>query len=204
MPDTFLNIPLNQISNRNLPLRQRTDASRLEDLVNSIQRFGVIEPIVVAPSEDGYQLVVGRRRFEACKKLGLETVPAIVRRMSEERARELSYQSNLQIQPLNIADEVDFLRRIDIFHLRDDDAARRMAMSPQEVAVARKFNRLPPPIREAVRTGEIDERRALALTRLGGEADQTRMFRYIRENDPPIELLEEQIDRVREGNAPHL
>jgi ParB family chromosome partitioning protein len=164
----------------------------------------VIEPIVVAPSEDGYQLVVGRRRFEACKKLGLETVPAIVRRMSEERARELSYQSNLQIQPLNIADEVDFLRRIDIFHLRDDDAARRMAMSPQEVAVARKFNRLPPPIREAVRTGEIDERRALALTRLGGEADQTRMFRYIRENDPPIELLEEQIDRVREGNAPHL
>jgi ParB family chromosome partitioning protein len=204
MADTYLNIPLDQISNRKLPLRQRTDANRLEDLVYSIQRYGVIEPIVVTPSDDGYQLVIGRRRFEACQKLGLETVPAVVRRMSEERARELSYQSNLQIQPLNIADEVDFLRRIDIFHLKDDEAARRLAMSPQEVAVARRFSRLPPAIREAVRTGEIDERRALALTRLAGEADQIRMFRYIRENDPSIELLEEQIDRVRDGEAPHL
>ena len=124
--------------------------------------------------------------------------------MSEERARELSYQSNLQIQPLNIADEVDFLRRIEIFHLRDDEAASRLAMSPQEISLARRFSRLPPPIREAVRTGEIDERRALALTRLAGEMDQTRMFRYIRENNPPIELLEEQINRVREGDAPHL
>ena len=204
MPDTFLNIPLDQISNRKLPLRQRTDADRLEDLVSSIQRFGVIEPVVVTPSDDGYQLVIGRRRFEACQKLELKTVPAIVRRMSEERARELSYQSNLQIQPLNIADEVDFLRRIEIFHLRDDEAASRLAMSPQEISLARRFSRLPPPIREAVRTGEIDERRALALTRLAGEADQTRMFRYIRENNPPIELLEEQINRVREGDAPHL
>ena len=204
MADTYLNIPLDQISNRKLPLRQRTDANRLEDLVYSIQRYGVIEPIVVTPSDDGYQLVIGRRRFEACQKLGLETVPAVVRRMSEERARELSYQSNLQIQPLNIADEVDFLRRIDIFHLKDDEAAHRLAMSPQEVAVARRFSRLPPAIREAVRTGEIDERRALALTRLAGEADQIRMFRYIRENDPSIELLEEQIDRVRDGEAPHL
>ena len=114
MADTLLNIPLSQITDRKLPLRQRTDAGRLEDLMSSIQRYGVIEPIIVSPAESGYQLVIGRRRVEACLKLGLSTIPAIVRRVSEDRARELSFQSNLQVQPLNIADEVDFLRRIDI------------------------------------------------------------------------------------------
>ncbi len=204
MPDALLDIPLDQIDDRKLPLRQRMGADGLAALTRSVQRFGVIEPIIVSPAESGYHLVVGRRRLEACRRLGMETIPAIVRRVSEDRARELSYQSNLQIQLLNLADEVDFLRRIDIFHLPDEEAAQRLGMSREEVAVARRFNRLPPPIREAVRTGEIDERRALALSRLSGEGNQTRMFRYIRENDPPIDVLEEMIDRVRSGDAPHI
>ena len=204
MPDALLDIPLGQIDGRKLPLRQRVDAVDLEHLMCSIRRYGVIEPIVVTPVESGYELVVGRRRLEACRRLGMETVPAVVRRISEDRARELSYQSNLQAQPLNLADEVDFLRRIDIFHLPDGEVAGRLGMSQEEVAVARRFNRLPPPIREAVRTGEIDERRALALTRLPRATDQARMFRYIRENDPPTDVLERMIDRMRAGEAPYI
>ena len=204
MPDTLLDIPLDRIDGRKLTLRERVEEANLTDLMGSIQRYGVIEPVVVTPTDSGYQLVVGRRRLEACRRLGMDTIPAIVRRVSEDRARELAYQSNLQIHPVNIADEIDFLRQIDIFHLPDEEAARRLSMVSSEVSVARRFNRLPPPIREAVRTGEIDERRALALTRLPREADQARLFRYIRENDPPIDILEEVIDRVRSGEAPHI
>ncbi|MCZ6634103.1 MAG: ParB/RepB/Spo0J family partition protein [bacterium] len=204
MPDTFLDIPLDQIDAQKLTLRERLDERGLSALTASIQRYGVIEPIVVTPTEEGYNLVVGKRRLEACRRLGHATIPAIVRRVSEDRGRELSYQSNLQVNGLNMADEVDFLRRIDIFHLPDEEAAGRLAMTADEVAVARRFNRLPPPIREAVRTGEIDERRALALTRLAHETDQTRMFRYIRENDPPIEALENMVNRVRTGDAPYI
>ncbi len=179
-------------------------SSELEELKRSIQRYGVIEPVVVAQSESGYKLVVGRRRFEACRLLGLETIPAIVRKMSDERGRELSYQSNLQSEMLNLADEVEFLRSIDIFHLPDEEIASRFGMSPEEVSVAKRFNRLPPPLREAVRTGEIDERRALALTRLSGEVEQTRFFRYIQQNDPPLEILEKRIDEARDGTAAHI
>lgn len=204
MSDTLLNLHLDQIDQRSLPLRQRLGSNELEELKRSIQRYGVIEPVVVAQSESGYKLVVGRRRFEACRLLGLETIPAIVRKMSDERGRELSYQSNLQSEMLNLADEVEFLRGIDIFHLPDEEIASRFGMSPEEVSVAKRFNRLPPPLREAVRTGEIDERRALALTRLLGEVEQTRFFRYIQKKNPPLEILEKKIDEAQDGTAAHI
>ena len=198
MADPLLNIPIDEIRIGKLPLRQRTDQDDLRPLMNSIQRYGVIEPLVVMKTDSGYELVVGRRRFEACRRLGLRTVPSIVRRISKERAQELSYQSNLQVRPLNIADETDFL------HLPDSEVAQRLAMTESEVALARRFNRLPPAVREAVRTGVIDERRGLALTRLSSVVDQTRVFEYILAHDPPIEALEKLVDRVRDGDAPHI
>lgn len=204
MADQLTDIPINQIEDQRATLRERLNDPTIQSLMHSIQRFGLIEPIVVSPTDTGYLLVVGRRRLEACKRLGRTSIQAIIRRLSTERARELSYQSNLQAQPLNIADEVDFLRRLDIFRFPDADAAQQLGMSPEEIAVARRFNRLPPPIREAVRNGELDERRALALTRLTRETEQTRVFRYIRENDPPISHLETLIDQVKSGQAPYV
>jgi ParB family chromosome partitioning protein len=204
MSDKLLELPLDQIVDAKLPVRQRKNDDRIHNLMQSIQRYGVIEPILVTPVEKGYELVSGRRRLEACRRLKRPTVLAVVRRLSPERARELSFQSNLQAEPLSITDEVDFLRKAEVFQFPDEEAAPRVGMAAAEVAVARRFNRLPPSIREAVRTGDIDERRALALTRLGGEADQNRVFRHIQQNDPPIDVLEDLITRIRSGEAPQI
>lgn len=204
MSDQLIDLPLDQIVDGKLPVRRKQPDARIYNLMQSIQRYGVIDPILVTPVEGGYELVSGRRRLEACRRLKRGTVPALVRRLSPERARELSFQSNLQAEPLSITDEVDFLRNADVFHLPDDTAAARMGMAPEEIAVARRYNRLPPPIREAVRSGDLDERRALALTRLAGEADQNRVFRYIQQNDPPIDALEDVITRIRSGEAPQI
>ncbi len=205
MPDALLEIPIEQIDSRKLPLRGRIDDADLNALVRSISRYGVIEPIIVRPTQDGdYELIVGRRRFEACVRLGFTSISSIVRRVSDDRAREIAFQTNLQVSLLNIADEVDFLRKEDVFHLTDDQLAERYGLTQEEAAVARRFNRLPPPIREAVRTGEIDERRALALSRLERETDKTRVFRYICEHDPPIEQVEDVVDRIESGDAPHI
>lgn len=205
MPDALLDIPTANIDSRKLTIRQRLGSEDLVTLMQSIERYGVIDPIVVRPTDGGrYELVIGQRRVEACLRLSMTTIPAIVRRLSEERARELAFQSNLQIQSMNIADEVDFLRRADVFHLPNEELAIRYGLKEEEAAVARRFNRLPPPIREAVRTGEIDERRALALSRLEYDSDKTRLFRHIRENDPPVEDVESAIDRIQNGEAPHV
>jgi|SaaInl7_200m_RNA_FD_contig_21_1471338_length_1431_multi_31_in_0_out_0_2 ParB family transcriptional regulator, chromosome partitioning protein len=204
MSDKLLELPLDQIVDAKLPIRRSKGDDRIRSLMQSIQRYGVIEPILVTPVEKGYELVSGRRRLEACRRLKRPTVPVVVRRLSSERARELSFQSNLQAEPLSIADEVDYLRKAEVFQLPDEVAALRVGMTAAEVAVARRFNRLPPSIREAVRAGDIDERRALALTRLSGEADQNRVFRHIQQNDPPIEVLEDLVTRIRSGEAPQI
>lgn len=198
MPDALLDIPTANIDTRKLTIRQRLTSEDLTTLVQSIERYGVIDPIVVRPIDGGrYELVIGQRRVEACLRLGMPTIPAIVRRLSEERARELAFQSNLQTQHMNIADEVDYLRRADVFHLPNEELATRYGLKEEEAAVARRFNHLPPPIREAVRTGEIDERRALALSRLEYDSDKTRLFRYIRENDPPSKMSSPQWTEFR-------
>jgi len=205
MPDALLQIPIEQIDSRKLPLRGRIDDADLRTLVQSISRYGVIEPVIVRPRDDGdYELVVGRRRFEACRRLGFDTIPAVVRRLSEDRAREIAFQTNLQVNLLNIADEVDFLRKADVFHLSDEQLSDRYGLTPEEASVARRFNRLPPAIREAVRTGEIDDRRALALARLERETDKTRVFRHIVAYDPPVEEVEDLVDRIEAGEAPHI
>ena len=196
---------MEQIDGRKLPLRGRVDDEDLQTLIRSISRYGVIEPVIVRPTESGdYELIVGRRRYEACVRLGSESIPAIVRRVSDDRAREIAFQTNLQFSLLNIADEVDYLRKADVFHLSNEQLSERYGMTPEEAAVARRFNRLPPPIREAVRTGEIDERRALALSQLERESDKTRLFRYICEHDPPIEQVEDLVERIESGDAPHI
>lgn len=204
MPDTLLDIPLDRIGDRKYTVRRRIDDAGMPALMRSIQRFGVIEPILVTPSDDGYELVVGRRRLEACRRLKLETIPAIVRRMSADRARELSFQSNLQVQSPSVVDEVEYLRSAEVFHLPDAEGAARHAMQPDEMAVAKRVSRLSAAIREAIRTGEIDERRALCLTRLDAEVDQTRAFRYIRDTNPSVEAVEDLVDRIRSGEAPHI
>jgi ParB family chromosome partitioning protein len=205
MPDALLEIPIEQIDGRKLPLRGRVDAEDLDTLVRSVGRYGVIEPVIVRPTPDGdYELIVGRRRFEACVCLGYDTIPAIVRRVSDDRAREITFQTNLQVSLLNIADEVDFLRKADVFHLSDEQLSEQYGLTPEEASVARRFNRLSPPIREAVRTGEIDERRALALSRLERETDRTRIFRYIREHDPPVDQVEDIVNRMESGDAPQI
>ena len=205
MPDALLQVPIEQIDPRRLPLRGRVEDTDLQTLIRSVGRYGVIEPVIVRPTDDGdYELIVGRRRFEACVRLGHETIPAIVRRVSDDRAREIAFQTNLQYSPLNIADEVDYLRKADVFHMNDSQLAERFGLTIEEASVARRFNRLPPPIREAVRTGEIDERRALALSSLDRETDKTRLFRYICEHDPPVEEVEDLADRIQAGEAPHI
>lgn len=205
MPDALLEIPIEQIDGRKLPLRGRVDAEDLDTLVRSVGRYGVIEPVIVRPTPNGdYELIVGRRRFEACVRLGWDTIPAIVRRVSDDRAREITFQTNLQVSLLNIADEVDFLRKADVFHLNDEQLSEQYGLTPEEAAVARKFNRLSPPIREAVRTGEIDERRALALSGLEKETDRTRVFRYIRKHDPPVDQVEDIVNRMNSGDAPQI
>lgn len=195
--DTLLDISIDRIDD-DLPLRHRRRDTDLPALLRSIQTFGLLNPVLVSPREGGrYRLVAGRRRLAACRQLSHTQIAAIVRRVPDDLALQVALQDNLHQSPLMALEEADAIRRLGGFEMPAPDAADRFSLSEEEVAIGRRLNRLPGSIQEAVWTGQIDERRALAICRLTREVDQIRAFRRIREEDPPLALVEEMIDEMK-------
>ncbi len=89
-------IPLTKISvNPNQP-RERFDADAFSELVASIGKYGIMQPIVVRPKEDGFELVAGERRWRAAKKAGMKEIPAIVRQSSDSESLQFALVENIQ------------------------------------------------------------------------------------------------------------
>ena len=195
--DILLDIPLDRIDD-DLPLRHRRRDTDLAVLMRSIQSYGLLTPVLVSPRAGGrYRLIAGRRRTEACRRLGHTQVAAIVRRVPDDLALQVALQDNLHQAPLMALEESDAVRRMGGFEMPVPDATERFVMSEEEIAIGRRLHRLPGSIQEAVWTGQIDERRALAISRLSREVDQIRAFRRIREEDLPLALVEEMIDEMK-------
>jgi len=194
--ETLLDIPLDRIDD-DLPLRHRRRDPGLDALVRSIERYGLLTPVLVSPHAGRYRLISGRRRVEACRRLGHTQVAAVVRRIPDDLAVEVALQENLHQSPLMALEEADALRRAGGFSMSLPEAAEHFAISEEEIAIGRRLGRLPASIQEAVWTGQIDERRALAISRLTREVDQIRAFRRIREEDLPLALVEEMIDDMK-------
>ena len=165
--------------------------------MRSIERYGLLTPVLVSPRAGRYRLICGHRRIEACRRLGHTQIAAIVRRVPDDAALEVALHDNLHHSPLMALEEVDALRRMGGFEMAAAQAAERFAVSEEEIAIGRRLQRLPSSIQEAVWTGQIDERRALAISRLTREVDQIRAFRRIREEDLPLTLVEEMIDEMK-------
>lgn len=87
--------------------RREFDAKKLEELSRSIREQGILQPLLVRPSGEGYEIVAGERRWRAAQLAGLTEVPVVVRELSEREARQLALIENLQREDLNLLDEVD-------------------------------------------------------------------------------------------------
>jgi len=97
------------------PFNVRRRIGDLTDLKNSIKSLGLLQPIIVRPVEDGFEVVVGQRRFLACKELGWENIPAIIKKLSDREALELSLTENIQtesLDPIERAEGVEALIKI--------------------------------------------------------------------------------------------
>nr|HQA47021.1 ParB/RepB/Spo0J family partition protein [Bacillota bacterium] len=100
-------IPVNDIApNRNQP-RQNFDAEKMEQLAESINKHGVVQPIAVRKIDRGYEIVAGERRWRAARMAGLKTVPAVVMDLDERQVMEIALVENLQREDLNPIEEAE-------------------------------------------------------------------------------------------------
>lgn len=173
--------------------RREMEERELLELSQSIRNFGILQPLVVSKkvreTESGtvveYELIAGERRLRAAKKLGLERVPAVVRRVDDNRTKlELALIENLQRSNLSAFESARAYARLqDEFGLTQREIASRVGKSREVVANTLRLLDLPMEIKEALATRKLSESQARALLSFGDPLEQDRVFHELLSHD---------------------
>lgn len=168
------------------PLQPRgiITSDSLSDLVDSIREQGILEPIVVAKTPAGYQIIAGERRWRAAKVLGLPHVPVVVKNTTPQGMLEMSIVENVQREDLNpIEKALAYKRLIDEFGLGTNEVAKRVGKSAPTVSNTMRLLSLPDAIKDALVAGVITEGHVRPLISLGDSKLMLELFKKIlREN----------------------
>ena len=165
--DRVLFLPLDAIRpNPDQPRRVFDDAA-LEELADSIRALGILQPLTVRQTQDGWELVAGERRLRAAALAGLDRVPCLPVRVDSQNSSLLALVENLQRRDLDFLEEALALDRlIRTYCLSQEEVARRIGKSQSAVANKLRLLRLPPRVLAALRQHGLSERHARALLRL--------------------------------------
>lgn len=140
----------------------------LKDLVDSIKEHGIIEPLIVAKTPAGYQIIAGERRWRASKAAGLATVPIIIRETTAKGMLEMALVENVQREDLNPIERAQaFQRLIEEFGLPLSEIAKRIGKSESYVSNSMRLLALPDAIKDGLISQTISEGHARAIAGLG-------------------------------------
>ncbi len=174
----------------------------VHDLVESVREHGIIQPLIVSPNGDNehYILVSGERRLEAARQVGLDTVPAIIRQVTEQERLELALIENVQrlsLSPLEQAEAYTQLR--DEYDLSPEEIARRMGKSSVAVRNMLRQLELPEKIRRALDAGRISAGHARALLGLETPTQQLQVLEQVLTHDLTIRKTEALVRALTSG-----
>ena len=181
--------------------RSHFDEEALASLAESIREVGVLQPILIRPVEGGYELVAGERRWRAARRVGLQTVPAMVRDTDDASALEHALVENLHRSDLNVLEEAAaYQQLIEDFQLTHEEVAARVGRSRAAVSNTMRLLQLPPTVQRLVRDGSISMGHARALLGTPDRAFQEQLARRAASDDLTVRAVEEAI-RARQGDA---
>jgi len=164
------NIPLERIFPNRFQPRRSFEESGLQELAASIRSNGILEPILLRPLPDGFELVAGERRWRAAKLAGLTEIPSIVRYYDDRQTAEIALIENLQREDLNPIEEAGALQRLmQEFSLTQEEIARRIGRSRPYVANSLRLLQLPPRIQDYLLQGALEMGHARAMLPLATE-----------------------------------
>ncbi len=181
--------------------RRRFDPAELATLTASIREHGVLQPILVTESVDGYQLVAGERRLRAAVAAGLDRIPAIVRQLDDRSRLEIALIENLQREDLDpIESAHGFRRLIDEFAFTHEQIAERIGRARSTVANTLRLLDLAGAVQLAVADRRLTEGHARALGGLSAE-HQEHVLGTVIDQDLSVRQTEELVRRLREPKS---
>ena len=175
------------------PRRSFTEEG-LEQLAESIRHHGILQPIVVRPSGDGYQLIAGERRWRAAQIAGLQRIPAVVRELDDPGMVQVALIENLQREDLNPIEEASAYRRLmDEFNMTQEQLSSTIGRSRPAIANAVRLLNLPTEIQRAVEERKLSEGHARCLLAISDQEDQLKVAAQIIANGLNVRQAEELV-----------
>ena len=197
-------LDIDRLSPNDYQPRLQMDDARLEELAASIKANGVIQPIVVRKTAEGYRIIAGERRWRAARRAGLTRVPVVVKDVSgdqvQQKVLEMALIENIQREDLNAIDEAKAYRRlVDEFALTQEAVAAAVGKDRATVANTLRLLKLPAEVQGDVAAGAITMGHARALLALPGDNSQLHLAREVKTRGLSVRETEALVKRVLEG-----
>lgn len=196
-------VNLDKIRKNDWQPRHEFDATAHEELVASVREHGILQPLLVRPEGEAYQLIAGERRLRAATAVGLKQVPVTVVNTSDTGALELALVENLQRQDLNIIEEADGYKLLaDRFGMTQERISERVGKSRAAVANALRVLALPEEIRRMLIDGRLSAGHAKVIAGLDSAEDQLLCARKAANDGLSVRQLELLVKKAATAPAP--
>ena len=197
--------------------RKTFEEERLNDLASSIQQHGILQPIILRQTVQGYYIVVGERRFRASKLAGLTEVPAIIKELSDEDMMELAIIENLQREDLNAIEEAEsYKKMMTDLNITQQEVARRLGKSRPYIANMLRLLQLPKNVAQMVQHGALSSAHGRTLLTLKDASKIKKTAKQAAQESWSVRYLEEyvnglvskdismKLDRETKGSKPKM
>jgi ParB family chromosome partitioning protein len=176
------------------------EEDKINDLANSIKEHGVIQPIVVRPIADKFEIIAGERRYKASVMAGKQTIPAIVVDLNDKDSAEIALIENVQRQDLTpIEEAVSYKKILDMGYISQDELAKKLGKSQAAVANKLRLLNLDEDVQEALLRNQISERHARSLLKLQPK-DQVSLLKRIIDERLTVRKTDEEISKILSSN----
>lgn len=198
-------VPIGEIRPNPRQPRRFFDEERIAELADSIRNQGILQPLVVRKMDNGYELIIGERRFRAAQRAGLDRVPVVVKDVSDAESLEMALVENIQREELTPIEEALAYRQLmEEFHLTQEDVAHRVGKSRPVVTNLLRILNLPEEIKEEVDRGHLSVGHARALLALDTPEQQLETARKIIRQGLSVRETETLVSRAANPEPPVL
>lgn len=191
--DTLKNLKIIEVEPNKDQARKKFNQESLEELANSINEYGLIQPIVVSKKESYYSIIAGERRWRACKIAGLKEIPAIVRDDDEKRNSAISLIENIQREDLNAYEKAIGIKSLmDTYNLTQEQIAKQLGKSRSGIANSVRVLNLEPRVLELAKQGKLSEGYCKALLSIEDPEKQYRTAVQMLERGASVRQVEKK------------
>src|SRR5918912_1127985 len=202
--EEFIEVEIDLLEPNHLQPRTRFDEAQIDELAQSIELNGLVQPILVRRITGGrYQIVAGERRWRAAQRAGLQLIPAVVREIPDEKMLELALIENIQRQELNAIEEAQAYKRlIETLGLTQEAVAQRVGRDRTFITNYLRLLRLPEDIQQLVEDNKISMGHARALLGIDDPEIQRKIAHNIVRHNLSVRQTERTIKKIIDGTEP--